>query len=49
MLNFYQSPNCKICGKIGISIFSKKFNDELLKTFFIKYYGEKNMKISKTI
>ena len=41
MLNFYQSPNCKICGKIGISIFSKKFNDELLKTFFIKYYGEK--------
>ena len=41
MLNFYQSPNCKICGKIGISIFSKKFNDELLKTFFIKYYGKK--------
>jgi len=41
MLNFYQSPNCKICGKIGTSIFSKKFNDELLKKFFIKYYGEK--------
>jgi len=41
MLNFYQSPNCKICGNVGISIFSKKFNDELLKTFFIKYYGEK--------
>ena len=41
MLNFYQSPNCKICGKVGKSIFSKKFNDELLKNFFIRYYGEK--------
>ena len=41
MLNFYQSPNCKICGKVGESIFSKKFSDELLKNFFVRYYGEK--------
>lgn len=44
MLKFYQLPNCKICGKVGISIFFKKFNDELLKKFFIKYYGEKKYK-----
>ena len=41
MLNFYQEPNCKICGKAGKTVFSKKFDDGLLKTFFKKYYGEK--------
>ena len=41
MLHFYQSPNCKICGKAGKTIYSKKFDDESLKNFFKKYYGEK--------
>jgi len=47
MLNFYQSPICKICGKVGVSIFSKKFDDKLLKTFFVKYYGKKKYEIFK--
>ena len=41
MLHFYQSINCKICGKVGKTIYSKKFDDESLKKFFKKYYGEK--------
>ncbi len=41
MLHFYQSINCKICGKVGKTIYSKKFDDESLKNFFKKYYGEK--------
>ena len=40
MANFYQSPKCKICNQNGKSIFSKSFNDESLKLFFTKYYGE---------
>lgn len=40
VVDFYQSPKCKICDKNGKSIYSKNFNDEILKLFFATYYGE---------
>ena len=40
VVNFYQSPKCKICNRNGKSIYSKSFNDEILKLFFTTYYGE---------
>ena len=42
--DFYQSPKCKICNQNGESIYSKSFNDEVLKLFFINYYGESKYK-----
>ena len=44
VVNFYQSPKCKICNQNGKSIFFKSFNDEILKLFFITYYGESKYK-----
>ena len=44
MVDFYQSPRCKICNQIGKSIYSKSFNDEMLKLFFTSYYGESKYK-----
>ena len=44
MVDFYQSPKCKICKKIGKSIYSKNFNDEKLRLFFTSYYGESKYK-----
>jgi len=41
---FYQSPKCKICNQTGTTIYSKSFNDEKLKLFFISYYGEEKYK-----
>ena len=40
MVDFYQSPRCKICNQNGKSIYSKSFNDEIFKLFFTTYYGE---------
>ena len=37
--DFYQSSQCKICNQNGKSIYSKSYNDEILKSFFIAYYG----------
>ena len=48
VIDFYQSPRCKICNKIGKSIYSKSFNDEILELFFIKYYGETKYKNFKS-
>ena len=42
--NFYQSPRCKICNQNGKNIYSKSFNDEILKFFFAEYYGESKYK-----
>ena len=39
MVDFYQSPKCKICDQNGKSIYSKSFNDEIMKLFFATYYG----------
>ena len=44
MVNFYQSPRCKICKQIGKSIYAKNFNDEILRLFFTSYYGESKYK-----
>lgn len=44
VVDFYQSPRCKICNKNGESIYSKSFNDEVLKLFFTTYYGETKYK-----
>jgi hypothetical protein len=44
VVDFYQSPRCKICNQNGKSIYSKSFNDEILKLFFTKYYGESKYK-----
>ncbi len=41
MVDFYQSPKCKICDKSGKSIHSENYNSESLKIFFTNYYGEK--------
>ena len=41
MADFNLRQKCKICNQIGKSIFSKNYNDEVLKLFFINYYGEK--------
>ena len=49
MLHFYQSINCKICGKVGKTIYSKKFDDESLKIFLKNIMVKKNMKISKIV
>ncbi len=40
MKDFNQFSNCKICNQIGIHIYSKSFDDEIFKFFFIKYYGQ---------
>jgi hypothetical protein len=37
--DFYQSSQCKICNQNGKSIYSKSYSDEILKSFFIAYYG----------
>ena len=44
MVDFYQSPKCKICNQNGKSIYSKSFNDEILKLFLATYYGESKYK-----
>ena len=44
VVDFYQLPRCKICNKNGKSIYSKSFNDEILRFFFTTYYGEAKYK-----
>ena len=44
VVDFYQLPRCKICNQNGKSIYSKRFNDEILKLFFTTYYGEAKYK-----
>lgn len=41
MSNFYKSSKCKICNLSGKSIYSRNYDDDNLKLFFINYYGEK--------
>ena len=41
MVDFYQLTKCKICDQYGKSIYLKNYNDEILKSFFTSYYGEK--------
>ena len=44
MEDFYYSPKCKICDQNGKTIYSKSFDDEILKSFFTIYYGESKYK-----
>ena len=41
MENFYESSKCKICNQLGESIYSKNYDDEIIKFYLINYYGEK--------
>ena len=41
MIYFNKSLKCKICDKPGRSIYSKSYGNEILKFFFINYYGKK--------
>tara|TARA_A100001015_G_scaffold52906_1_gene57976 strand:- start:4060 stop:4959 length:900 start_codon:yes stop_codon:yes gene_type:complete len=40
MVDFSVHENCKICDQKGVIFFSKKYNDETLKSFFCSYYGQ---------
>ncbi len=40
MVNFSVHENCKICDQKGVEFFSKKYDDEILKSFFCSYYGQ---------
>ncbi len=41
MEDFYQSTKCKICNHLGEKIYSKSYDDEIFKLFFVSYYGKK--------
>ncbi len=47
MLEFYKTPNCKICKKKGIRIYQKKYTDNDLITFLQTYYGKKRFRFFK--